>query len=338
MLYHGLEAAGGRCIPTDSWKIGRLVTDFKPYECVGMALAPWRCSVHKLPMKTIARPRRSVLFVPASNSRALEKSLTLAADCVIYDLEDSVSPEAKTAAREALVAHFTTHPKVNFERVVRVNAADTEWGKADVTAAAKIGADAVLLPKVERPQDVIDTANRLDRNDADLDMRVWAMIETARGILNADEIAVLGHRSAARLGCFVVGPNDIARATGLRPQAGRPYLIPWLMQIILSARAGGIDVLDGVYNDFRDSVGYEAECLQAAHMGFDGKTLIHPSQIEAANRTFSPSDEDVAHARSVIAVFAQPENVDKGVVSLDGEMIERLHLEMAERLLAKSNL
>ncbi|HWT62871.1 MAG TPA: CoA ester lyase [Ochrobactrum sp.] len=301
-----------------------------------MVLAPWRCSVHKLRMKTIARPRRSVLFVPASNSRALEKSLTLAADCVIYDLEDSVAPEAKTTARDALAAHFAEHPKAGFERVVRVNAVDTEWGKADVNAAARIGADAVLLPKVERPQDIIDTANRLDRNDADLNVRVWAMIETPRGILNADEIAVLGHRSAARLGCFVVGPNDIARATGVRPQAGRPYLIPWLMQIILAARAGGIDVLDGVYNDFRDSVGYEAECMQAASMGFDGKTLIHPSQIEAANRAFSPSDEDIAHARAVIAAFAQPENADKGVVSLDGQMVERLHLEMAERLLAKS--
>ncbi len=288
-------------------------------------------------MKTIARPRRSVLFVPASNSRALEKSLTLAADCVIYDLEDSVAPETKIAARDALSVHFSEHPKVGFERVVRVNTADTQWGKGDVAAAANMGADAVLLPKVERPQDVIDAANRLDRNDADPDMRVWAMIETPRGILNADEIAVLGRRSAARLGCFVVGPNDIARATGVRPQAGRPYLIPWLMQIILTARAGGIDVLDGVFNDFRDSGGFRAECLQAALMGFDGKTLIHPSQIEVANRAFSPSDEDVAHARAVISVFAQPENAEKGVVSLDGQMVERLHLEMAERILAKSN-
>ncbi|MCL7999687.1 CoA ester lyase [Brucella sp. 21LCYQ03] len=287
-------------------------------------------------MKTIARPRRSVLFVPASNSRAVEKSLTLGADCVIYDLEDSVAPEAKAAARDALIKHFSEHPNVSFERVVRVNAADTQWNKADLIAAANIGADAVLLPKVERPQDVIDAASLLDRQDADPEMRVWAMIETPRGILNADEIAVLGHRSAARLGCFVVGPNDIALATGVRPQSGRPYLVPWLMQILLAARAGGIDVLDGVYNDFRDTAGFEAECVQGAAMGFDGKTLIHPSQIEAANRSFSPSHGDVAHARAVIAVFAQPENADKGVVSLDGQMVERLHLKMAERVLAKS--
>lgn len=288
-------------------------------------------------MKTIARPRRSVLFVPASNSRALEKSLMLHADCVIYDLEDSVAPETKDAAREALTAHFVEHPKVSFERIVRVNTADTAWGRADLVAAARMSADAVLLPKVERPQDVMDAASLLDHDDADPEMRVWAMIETPRGILNADEIAVLGHRSAARLGCFVVGPNDIALATGVRPQAGRPYLIPWLMQIILAARAGGLDVLDGVYNDFRDTVGFEAECLQGAAMGFDGKTLIHPSQIEVANRAFSPSDNDVAHARAVIAIFAQPENADKGVVSLDGQMVERLHLKMAERLLTKSN-
>lgn len=287
-------------------------------------------------MKTIARPRRSVLFVPAANPRALEKSLTLAADCVIYDLEDSVAPEAKQSAREALVAHFAAHPKPAFERIIRVNSGETPWGKDDVAAAADMGADAILLPKVERPQDIIDAANRLDRKDADPSVGVWAMIETPRGILNADEIAMLGHRSAVRLACFVVGPNDIARETGVRPQAGRPYLVPWLMQIILAARAGGFTVLDGVFNDFRDSVGFEAECLQGAAMGFDGKTLIHPGQIEAANRAFSPTDEEVAHARAVVDLFAQPENADKGVVSLDGQMIERLHLAVAEKLLAKA--
>ena len=289
-------------------------------------------------MKTIVRPRRSVLFVPAANARALEKSLTLSADCVIYDLEDSVAPEAKVAARDALAAHFASHPKVGFERIVRVNMTETPWGRDDVAAAAKMGADAILLPKTERPQDIIDAANRLDRRDADPAVGVWAMIETARGILNADEIAVLGHRSAVRLACFVVGPNDIARETGVRPQPGRPYLVPWLMQIILAARAGGITVLDGVYNDFRDSVGFEAERAQGAAMGFDGKTLIHPRQIEAANRAFSPTEDEVAHARAVVEIFARPENADKGVISLDGQMVERLHLEMAERVLAKTGV
>ncbi len=287
-------------------------------------------------MKTIARPRRSALFVPAANARALEKSLTLSADCLIYDLEDSVAPDAKQSAREALAAHFKAHPKVGFERIVRVNSAETPWGRDDVAAAAGMGVDAILLPKVERPQDIIDAANGLDRQDADPAMAVWAMIETPRGILNADEIAILGHRSAVRLACFVVGPNDIARETGVRPQPGRPYLVPWLMQIVLAARAGDIAVLDGVYNDFRDSVGFEAECTQGAAMGFDGKTLIHPGQIEAANRAFSPTEDEIVHARAVVEIFTQPENADKGVVSLDGQMVERLHLEIAERILARA--
>ncbi|MBV2145001.1 CoA ester lyase [Falsochrobactrum sp. TDYN1] len=289
-------------------------------------------------MKTSVRPRRSLLFVPAANKRALEKSLALSADGVIYDLEDSVAPEAKIAARGALTAHIAQNPQVAFERIVRVNAVDTPWGRDDLAMAAKSGADAILLPKVERPQDVIDAARLLDRSDADPALQIWAMIETARGILNADEIAILGHRSAARLACFVVGPNDIARETGVRPLPGRPYLVPWLMQIILAARAGGLGVLDGVYNDFRDHAGFEAECGQGADMGFDGKTLIHPGQIEAANRAFSPTGEEVEQARAVIDIFARPENAGKGVVSLDGQMVERLHLEMAERLLAKAGL
>lgn len=286
-------------------------------------------------MTKLARPRRSVLFVPAANARALEKSLTLNADAIIYDLEDSVAPDAKQAARAALEAHFTAYPKAPFERIVRVNLRETPWGKEDLAVAARIGADAVLLPKVERPQDIIEAAQSLDRADADVNMAVWAMIETPRGILNADEIAQLGRRSSARLAGFVVGPNDIARETGMRSLAGRPYLVPWLMQIILAAKAGKLDVLDGVYNDFRDAAGFSDECAQGAAMGFDGKTLIHPSQIETATRAFSPSEEEITHARAVVALFNSPENTTKGVASLDGQMIERLHLDIAERLLSK---
>ncbi|WP_343315668.1 CoA ester lyase [Brucella sp. BE17] len=287
-------------------------------------------------MKTIARPRRSVLFVPAVNARALEKTLTLDAECIIYDLEDSVAPEAKASARAALEAHFAAHPSANFERIVRVNGAETPWGKEDVTIAAGIGADAILLPKVERPQDVIDAANRLDHHDAEPEMAIWAMIETARGILNADEIATLGNRSAARLAAFVVGSNDLAQQTGVRLDGARTYLVPWLMQILLAARAGGLTVLDGVYNDFRNETGFADECAQGAAMGFDGKTLIHPNQIGAANRAFSPDEGEVAHARAVVAAFALAENADKGVISLEGKMVERLHLSMAERLLARA--
>ncbi len=295
-------------------------------------------SVHKADMKAIVRPRRSALFVPAANTRALEKSQKLTADCVIYDLEDSVAPDTKVAAREALAAHFSAYPSAPFERIVRVNAGDTPWGRDDLAAAATMGADAVLLPKVERPQDVIDAASHLDHNDAEPATAVWAMIETPRGILNADEIAMLGNRSAARLACFVVGPNDIARETGVRPQPGRPYLVPWLMQIVLAARAGGLTVLDGVFNDFRDAAGFAAECAQGADMGFDGKTLIHPSQIETATRAFSPTEAEIAEARAVVELFGRPENADKGVVSLDGRMVERLHLAMAERMLAKAGI
>lgn len=289
-------------------------------------------------MTNSVRPRRSVLFVPAANQRALDKSLSLAVDCVIYDLEDSVAAGAKTDARSALTSHINEHPDVKFERIIRVNSADTPWNAEDIKAAASMKVDGILLPKVERPQDVIDAARRLDRLDAVPDMRIWAMIETARGILNADEIANLGHRTAARLGCFVVGPNDIARETGLRTLPGRPYLVPWLMQIILAAKAGGLAILDGVYNDFRDQQGFEAECTQGAAMGFDGKTLIHPGQIDAANRAFAPTQAEIERAQEIVALFALPEHANKGVVSLNGEMVERLHLEMAERLLAKAGL
>ena len=286
-------------------------------------------------MKNVTRPRRSVLFVPAANARALEKSLELGADAIIYDLEDSVADEVKAASREALAAHLSAHQHVPFERIVRINTLDSAFGDYDVKMAAEAGIDAVLVPKVERPQDVIDVARKLDRADAPENCRIWAMIETPRGILNADEIAQLGSRSSARLSAFVVGPNDIARESGIRTLPGRPYLVPWLMQIILAAKAGGLEVLDGVYNDFKDMSGFEAECVQGASMGFDGKTLIHPNQIAGANRGLSPSEDEVAHAKAVVELFTQPENMSKGVVSLNGQMIERLHLHMAERVLAK---
>ncbi len=289
-------------------------------------------------MKTVFRPRRSALFVPAANPRALEKAQTLGADCVIYDLEDSVAPDAKVAARAALTKHLAAQADAPFERIVRVNAADTPWGRDDLAAAAEMDIDAVLLPKVQRPQDMIEAAAMLDRKDAAPEMRLWAMIETPAGIVNAEHIAELGHRSAARLACFVVGPNDIARETGLHPLPGRPYLVPWLMRIVLAAKAGGLAVLDGVFNDFRDAAGFEAECAQGAAMGFDGKTLIHPSQIEPAIRAFSPTETQIAEARAVVDLFARPENAGKGVVSHDGRMVERLHLTMAEKLLAKAGL
>lgn len=286
-------------------------------------------------MKNIIRPRRSILFVPAANGRALEKSLGLGADAVIYDLEDSVADAVKLSAREALAAHLQANRDVPFERIVRMNALGSAFSDDDVKMAAEAQVDAVLIPKVERPQDVIEVARKLDKYDAADTCRIWAMIETPSAILNADEVAQLGSRSSARLSAFVVGPNDIARETGIRALPGRPYLVPWLMQIVLAAKAGGLEAFDGVYNDFKDLSGFAAECEQGAAMGFDGKTLIHPSQIAGANRGFSPNEDEIAHAKAVVELFTRPENMHKGVVSLNGQMVERLHLQMAKRILAK---
>jgi len=289
-------------------------------------------------MKIIPRPRRSVLYVPASNPRALQKSATLAADAIIYDLEDAVAPEAKGAAREALRAHFREHPVAACERIIRINPLASQWGTEDMLAARACNPDAILLPKVEHPRDLIEAAGALDEADAEETLALWAMIETPRGILNADEVAQLGLHTSARLACFVVGTNDIARETGVDLAGERKYLVPWLMQIVLAARAGGLDVLDGVYNDFADAEGFGHECRQGAAMGFDGKTLIHPSQIGTANRAFSASEAEIAEARAIVELFMRPENAGKGVLPFNGRMVERLHLAMAERLLAKANM
>ncbi|KXF79368.1 ATP-binding protein [Paramesorhizobium deserti] len=289
-------------------------------------------------MKKIPRPRRSVLYVPASNPKALQKSVTLAADAIIYDLEDSVAPEAKEAAREALRTHFREHPIASRERIIRINSLASQWGSEDILAARACNPDAILLPKVEHPRDVIEAANALDETDAADTLALWAMIETPRGILNADEVAQLGSHSSARLACFVVGSNDIARETGVDLGGDRKFLIPWLMQIVLAARAGGLDILDGVYNDFADAEGFKRECRQGAAMGFDGKTLIHPSQIETANHAFSASETEIAEARAIVELFMRPENAGKGVLPFNGRMVERLHLAMAETVLAKANM
>ncbi|MCW4116459.1 CoA ester lyase [Aurantimonas sp. MSK8Z-1] len=273
---------------------------------------------------------RSALFVPAANPRALEKSASLAADALIFDLEDSAAPEAKAAARARLVAHLGT-ARPSGLRVVRINALDGEDGQADLAAIGEVALDAILLPKVERPDTVADAAAALfygARKPA-----FWAMIETPRGILEAPRIAEAG--LAHGLSTLVVGPNDIALATGVSVSAGRPELVPWLMQILLAARSTGLAVLDGVYNDFRDAEGFAAECRQARRLGFDGKTLIHPTQLEPANAAFAPSPEEVAGAQRIADAFAAPENAGRGVIEIDGRMVERLHLVAAEQILAR---
>ncbi|TPI24237.1 CoA ester lyase [Mesorhizobium sp. B3-2-1] len=287
------------------------------------------------------RPRRSVLYVPASSDKALAKIARLACDAVIIDLEDAVAPADKIAAREKLAGIFANRPDAGHngrrcEMVVRVNALSSEWGTEDLAAVAKAEPDGILLPKVDTPRDVLEVGDVLDDNLAPDSVKLWAMIETPKAMLNIGAIAELGRDPASRLDCFIAGTNDLIKDTGVLATPDRVYLLPWLMQMLLAARAGGLDMLDGVFNDFRDPDAFARECTQAAAMGFDGKTLIHPSQIEAANRAFAPSAQALAEARAVKDAFALAQNSGKGVIALNGRMVERLHLAQAEKLLAKA--
>lgn len=281
------------------------------------------------------RPRRSVLYVPATNGKALAKVASLACDAVIVDLEDAVAPDAKELAREAMRAFVRQAGRLRCELVIRVNALSGEWGTEDLLAAVACRPDAILLPKVDGPRDILDANDALDEMDADPALALWAMIETPRGLLNLREIVELGRNPSARLACLVAGTNDLAKETGVRPTPDRRFLLPWLAQMVLAARAAGLDALDGVSNDFRDLGAFAAECAQGRDLGFDGKTLIHPAQIDPANAAFSPDAGEIAGARAIVAAFADPANAGKGVISLDGRMVERLHLEQAERLLGR---
>ena len=287
-------------------------------------------------MQTGYRPRRSVLYVPASNEKALAKTASLACDAVIVDLEDAVSPDAKGAARARLAGFFASRGAGGPELVVRINALSSEWGVEDLEAARACRPDAILLPKVDGPRDLLDANDRLDAMDAPPDLSLWAMVETPRGMLNLGAIAELGRDRGARLACLVAGTNDLVKETGVRATPDRGFLMPWLMHIVLAARAGGLDALDGVGNDFRDLEAFARECDQGRAMGFDGKTLIHPAQIAPAESAFSPSEAELSDAQRIAEAFDQPENAGKGVIQIDGRMVERLHLEQARRLLAKA--
>ena len=284
-----------------------------------------------------SRPRRSVLYVPGGNERAIAKARTLACDAVIFDLEDSVAPDAKVEARENLRKLLGEPLGGGRETIIRINALSTPWGAEDLRAAQDLAPDAILIPKVEDPEDIAQIDEALDQTDAPETLRLWAMIETPKGIMNAGQIARASRTPGGRLDCFVTGTNDIVKETGVAPLPGRPYLSTWLMEIVLAARAYGIDALDGVYNDFRDSEGFSIECAQGRAMGFDGKTLIHPGQIEAANRAFGIDPDKLEEARHIVEAFARPENARAGVISLDGRMVERLHADMAEKLIAKAD-
>jgi citrate lyase subunit beta / citryl-CoA lyase len=280
------------------------------------------------------RPRRSVLYMPGSNARAIEKARTLPADAVILDLEDSVAPDAKDEARKQVCAAVEAGGFGRREVVIRVNAPDTTWAEADLAAAVTAAPDAILIPKVSDPETLTSVGARLRRLGAPDRTRVWAMIETPLAILRAEAIANAARDVGTRLECLVLGTNDLAKETRARLVPGRAPMLPWIAGVLVAARAHEIDVLDGVYNSLTDPDGFQAECEQGRDLGFDGKTLIHPNQIEVANAVFAPAPDEVAEARAIIAAFERPENTGKGVVSLEGRMVERLHAEMARRTVA----
>jgi citrate lyase subunit beta/citryl-CoA lyase len=278
------------------------------------------------------RPRRSLLFMPGSNARALEKARILPADGIILDLEDSVAPEAKAMARDQIAQAIAAGGFGKREVLIRTNSLDTPWWADDIAMAGQARPHGILVPKISRVEDIDTIARGLA--GADPSIRVWTMIETARAVLHAEELAATSRQSGARLAGFVFGPNDISRETRIRMLPGRSTMLSMFIHCILAAHAYGLEILDGPYSDFGNVDGFAQECAQARDLGFDGKTLIHPGQIEACNAIFTPPAEEVAYARKVIAAFRQPENAARGAIRLDGQMVERLHAEMAERTIA----
>lgn len=279
------------------------------------------------------RPRRSVLYVPGSNSRALDKSRSLAADVLVFDLEDSVSPGDKPEARRAVVAEIAAGGFGSREIVVRVNGPRTDWGPADLAAVAGCGADGVLLPKVETPGDIMFAASDLTKAGAGGSLAVWAMLETPGAVLNALALARTAADPASRLGVLVMGTNDLAKETRIRSRTGRAPLAAWLSICVVAARSAGLDIIDGVFNGLDDPHGLRAECEQGRDFGMDGKTCVHPAQIAICNEVFRPQTDEIAWARKVVEAFACDRNAGKSVLRIDDTMVERLHAAAAERLL-----
>ncbi|MBF0356524.1 MAG: CoA ester lyase [Alphaproteobacteria bacterium] len=274
----------------------------------------------------LLRPRRSLLYMPASNARALEKARALLADGLIFDLEDSVAPEAKEMARRQAIAALAEGGYGDRDLILRVNALSTPWGLDDLKAAAQSKAHAVLLPKVETAKQVQEAEALLDNHD----IALWCMIETPRGVLAASEIA----QSSARLGAFVMGTSDLAKDLRCVHTPDRTALLTSLGLVLLAARAHGLACLDGVHLDLNDEEGFESACRQGREMGFDGKTLIHPKTIDAANRIFAPSENEIAEAKKICIAFEAAQAQGKGVTLVDGRLVEHLHVAQAKRLLA----
>ena len=285
----------------------------------------------------MTRPRRSLLFMPGSNARALEKAQTLAADGLILDLEDAVAPDAKSLARDQIARAVAARGFGKREVLIRINSLDSPWWLDDLNMAAAAQPDGILVPKVSTVEDLKLVADRLAEANADPAVKVWVMIETARAILDADNLAAQARDPAMRLAGFVFGPNDIARETRIRMVPGRATMLPIITHCVLAAHAHGLEMLDGPYGDIGNMDGLKQECAQSLDLGFDGKTLIHPSHLAICNEAFTPPADEVTNARKIVAAFDLPENASRGAIQLDGRMVERLHAEIARRTIAISD-
>jgi citrate lyase subunit beta/citryl-CoA lyase len=281
-------------------------------------------------MSTSVRPRRSLLYMPGSNARALEKAKSLPADGLILDLEDAVAPDAKAVGREQVCAAVKGGGYGGRELVIRINGLDTPWGKDDIAAAAAAKPDAVLVPKVESAAQVQAVAALLDMHRAPAETTIWCMMETPLGILHAEAIA----GASKRVACLVLGTSDLTKDLHARHTPLRLPMLTSLTLCLLAGRAHGLTVLDGVHLDLADDAGFVEACRQGLELGFDGKTLIHPKQVEPCNAVFAPSPDEVADARKIIAAFEAATAAGKGVVLVDGKLIENLHVEAAQRLVA----
>ena len=275
------------------------------------------------------RPRRSVLYMPAANERALEKAKDIQADALIFDLEDAVAPDSKEVAREQACAAAASSEYGNRELTIRCNGLDTPWGKDDVLAAAAAGPAAVVIPKVDGSSYLDEISELLNQGGAPSSTQIWAMVEPPIGILHVEEIA-----RHERMSVMVMGTNDMAKELRASITADRRALLPYLAMCLLSARAAGVAILDGVYNDIKDESGFKDVCVQGAEMGFDGKTLIHPNQVAPTNEIFSPSLDELDFHRRIIEEFEAAEKDGRGVLTVDGKMIENLHVDEARRALA----
>ncbi|MEK9880693.1 MAG: CoA ester lyase [Paracoccaceae bacterium] len=279
-------------------------------------------------MQQLVRPFRSVLYIPASKERVLEKAMTLTADALIFDLEDAVSPDAKAEARAIMRAALLNGNFGARYKIVRINGFDTPWGRDDVDALSGVGADAILLPKVNTPRDIDNIGALIDK-----DMPIWAMMETAQGVLNAAQIA-----AHPRLQGIVAGTNDLIHELGCSVENARFALQTSLQLIILAARAHGVVAIDGVYNRFKDEAGLRAECQQGLALGFDGKSLIHPAQLDVANDVFAPSEAAISLAQRQIAAYDDIIRAGQGVAVVDGKIVENLHADTARRVLRKAQM